>query len=251
MQLVEVMRLFDRHPDVPLILARTALIDIDVQNVQVYGLADRVRAAGLGDIYDYYTAEVAGIIPKIRRLKDACRRAGIDVIHLRCASYTGDGRDCCPLFQSVDIKATDLEADSEIVANVAPQEGEIVLSKVSAGAFNGSDIDIILRNLGKDTLICTGLVTAGCVDGTVRGAADRGYRVFLVKDACASWTSQQHAASIRILGQWFATLVDTEEVLRRIDMAIDPRQSSDRYGQQPRSGAASQLGERRDTPAGG
>jgi nicotinamidase-related amidase len=50
----------------------------------------------------------------------------------------------------------------------------------------------------------------------VRGAADRGYRVFLVGDAAASWTRAQHQAAVRILGRWSARVLDTAEALRRI-----------------------------------
>jgi len=192
---------------------RTALVDIDVQNAQVFGLADKVRAAGLHDVVDGYDAEVAKILPKIRVLKDTCRDLGIEVIHLRCASYTGDGRDCSRLFRSVDITASGGESDAEIVDAVAPRGDEIVLSKVSAGAFNGSDLDLVLRRLGIETLIVTGLVTAGCVEGTVRGASDRGYEVFVVGDACADWTTQHHDISLGILGRWFATVVNTETML--------------------------------------
>jgi nicotinamidase-related amidase len=209
-------QLFAALPEYHLLPQGTALLDIDVQNAQVYGLAKKVRAAGLEEIYTEYNQEVAKILPRIRALKDACRRAGMEVIHLRCASYTGDGRDGCPLFKSVNVTDGGDQTGAEIVVQVGPQRGEIVISKVSTAAFNGSDLDTVLRNLGIHTLIVTGLVTDGCVEGTVRGAADRGYRVFLIKDATASWTRAQHQATLGILGRWSAQLLDTEEALRQI-----------------------------------
>jgi nicotinamidase-related amidase len=209
-------RLFAPLPDHELLADRTALIDVDVQNAQVYGLAEKVRAAGLDDICAEYQQEVANILPRIRALKDACRQAGIEVIHLRCASYTGDGRDGCALFKAVDVTEQGDEIAAAIVDEVVPVGDEIVITKVSTAAFNGSDLDTVLRNRGIDTLIVTGLVTDGCVEGTVRGAADRGYRVFLVGDAAASWTRAQHQAAVRILGRWSARVLDTAEALRRI-----------------------------------
>ena len=117
----------------------------------------------------------------------------------------------------------------KILEAVAPAPGEVVLSKVSAGAFNGSELDSLLRRLRIDTLIVTGLVTGGCVEGTVRGAADRGYRVFLVEDACADWTVHQHAVSVSILGKWFATVIDSATAVAMIQGAagadIDPPRS--------------------------
>jgi biuret amidohydrolase len=207
-------------PEHNLIAGRTALIDVDVQNAQVYGLAEKVRATGLDAIYREYREEVAKILPRIRMLKDACRRAGIEVIHLRCASYTGDGRDGCVIFKSADVTEQGDEDAAEIVVEVAPERGEIVITKISTAAFNGSDLDTVLRNRDIDTLLVTGLVTDGCVEGTVRGAADRGYKVFLIEDASASWTRAQHQAAVRILGRWSARLLDTETALRRIAVSF-------------------------------
>ena len=208
---------------------RIALVNIDVQYAQVYGLAEKVRRAGLDDVVDEYDREVARILPRIRTIETHFRDAGLEVLHLRCASFTGDGRDCSRLFRSVDISATGSDRDSEILEAVAPAPGEVVLSKVSAGAFNGSELDSLLRRLRIDTLIVTGLVTGGCVEGTVRGAADRGYRVFLVEDACADWTVHQHAVSVSILGKWFATVIDPATAVAMIQGAagadIDPPRS--------------------------
>ncbi len=234
MEIAEIAGLLRPQPVHALVAGRVALVDIDVQNAQVFGLADKVRGAGLHAVVDGYDLAVAKILPKIRALKDRCRAAGIEVIHLRCASYTGDGNDCSRLFRSVDISASDGDEDAEIHAAVAPEGDEIVLSKVSAGAFNGSDLDFLLTRLGIDTLIVTGLVTAGCVEGTVRGSADRGYKVLLVEDACADWTAQHHDIAMRILGRWFATLIDTITALGLIDALAgkndgrprDPRQAS-------------------------
>ena len=131
-------QLFVPLPDHYLIAERTALIDVDVQNAQVYGLAEKVRAAGLDDIYAEYNQEVAEILPRIRALKDACRQVGIEVIHLRCSSFTGDGRDGCRLFKLVDATVGGDENGAEILAEVAAQRDEIVMTKVSTAAFNGS-----------------------------------------------------------------------------------------------------------------
>src|ERR1700722_5431364 len=201
-----------------LIAGRVAMLDVDVQNSQVFGLADKVRDAGLHQVADNYDIEVAKILPNIRTLMDKCRGAGIEVVHLRCASYTGDGKDCSRLFRSIDGPAGGAQSSADLHEAVASQGNEIVLSKVSSSAFNGSDLDFLLRRLGIDTLIVPGLVTAGCVEGTIRGAADRGYKVFVVEDACADWTLRHHAVSLHILGKWFATVVDTPMMLRLIDI---------------------------------
>lgn len=230
MNTADLGQLLDPLPDAPVVAERTALVDVDVQHFQVYGLAERVREAGLGEVYAYYNGQVSRILPKIRELKEECRRAGIEVIHVRCASYTGDGRDCSPLFRSVDVKASGTEQDAKVVDEVGPEGDEIVVSKVSAGAFSGSDLDGVLRSLGSETLIFTGLVTDGCVEGTLRAAADRGYEVFLVEDACAAWTQEQHEAAIRILGRWFAHVVDSAAMIRRIRAGSNPESGRQKAG---------------------
>jgi nicotinamidase-related amidase len=215
----EVDRLLDPLPDYDIVPGRTALIDIDMQYFQLYGLADGVKDAGLDDIYDYYNAQLDAIVPRVRTLKDACRNAGIEVLHVRCASLAGDGRDCSRLFKAVEVRAGPSDRDAQVVEEVGPMPNEIVVSKGSTGVFNGSDLDTVLRHLGVDTLIFTGLVTDGCVEGSVRGAADRGYRVFVVPEACAAWTQAQHDASIRTLGRWFARLSGFEEMLNKLRLA--------------------------------
>ncbi|MEO1227194.1 MAG: isochorismatase family cysteine hydrolase, partial [Pseudomonadota bacterium] len=75
---------------------------------------------------------------------------------------------------------------------VVPQGDELVVDKTSAGTFNSTPLDQILRNMGVDRLLVCGIVTEGCVELTARDAADRGYYVTLVEDACASSTRVAH-----------------------------------------------------------
>jgi ureidoacrylate peracid hydrolase len=75
---------------------------------------------------------------------------------------------------------------------VAPQGDELVIDKTSAGTFNSTSIDQILRNMRVDRLWVTGIVTEGCVELTARDAADRGFYVTLVEDGLASSTRVAH-----------------------------------------------------------
>lgn len=80
-----------------------------------------------------------------------------------------------------------------------PLPGEIVISKTSSSAFNSTAIDQMLPNLGIQYLIACGVVTNGCVDLTVRDAADRNYRVIVAHDACAAMSPQIHQAALLCL----------------------------------------------------
>ena len=82
--------------------------------------------------------------------------------------------------------------DDDFLEMVAPVGDELIIDKTSAGTFNSTPIDQILRNMGRDRLLVCGIVTEGCVELTARDAADRGYFVTLVRDGCASSTRLAH-----------------------------------------------------------
>ncbi len=96
-----------------------------------------------------------------------------------------------------------------------PTANEIVLPKTSSGVFNSTAIDYVLRNLGTRHLIVCGVVTDQCVDMAVRDAADRGYLVTLVEDACATHTLERHQACLEAI-KGYCWISDTETVLQRI-----------------------------------
>ncbi len=73
-----------------------------------------------------------------------------------------------------------------------PLENEIVLPKTASGVFNATAIDKILRNLGIENLVITGVVTDNYVENAVRDACDRGFAVILVEDGCAAVTEELH-----------------------------------------------------------
>ncbi|WP_426789074.1 isochorismatase family cysteine hydrolase, partial [Xanthomonas campestris] len=74
-----------------------------------------------------------------------------------------------------------------------------MLPKTSSGVFNSTNIDYVLRNLQTRHLIIAGIVTDQCVDMAVRDAADRGYLVTLVEDACATYTAERHHACLNAI----------------------------------------------------
>ena len=93
-----------------------------------------------------------------------------------------------------------MPSDDDFLEEVAPVGDEIVIDKTSAGTFNSTSIDQILRNMGIDRLWVTGIVTEGCVEMTARDAADRGFLVTLVSDGCASSTHVAHDDALQRMG---------------------------------------------------
>ena len=204
------------HPsprDLPYRRGETAILFVDMQNAWVIpgrdAHVDPVKARY------FYERVQQQVIPNQQRLLAAMRGAGQDVLHTIIESLTADGRD-----RSLDHKLSDMHLpkghpDAQVIDALAPAENEIVLPKTSSGVFNSTAIDYVLRNLNVRHLIVCGVVTDQCVDMAVRDAADRGYLVTLVEDACATHTAERHQACLEAI-KGYCWIADTDTVLARI-----------------------------------
>ena len=96
---------------------------------------------------------------------------------------------------------------------VTPQEGEPVVTKRGVSAFMGSDLELILKNKRIGTVILVGVATNFVVEGTAREASDRGYRVLVVGDCCASVSREAHDAALSVAMPFLATVTTLEETL--------------------------------------
>jgi nicotinamidase-related amidase len=81
---------------------------------------------------------------------------------------------------------------TQIHESVAPRPEEAVVTKLRVSAFAGSDLEVILRAKGIDTLILTGIATSGVVLSTLREAADKDYRLIVLSDACLDANPEVH-----------------------------------------------------------
>ncbi len=216
-------RLRHRHgvlPDPEFRVGDTALLVIDLQYGDAHpdhGLLRRMRDRGDEEIAAYYVDRLETlVIPNVRRLQDACRAAGIEVIHTRIESLTADGRDRSLEHKRLNIHHPPGSLDAQFREEVAPVGDEIVLTKTCGGVFNGTNIEYVLRNLGISELIVAGVITSGCVEVAVRDAADRGFSVTLAEDACASWSVEMEQAAIRAMSEIYAKVLSTDEIVRRL-----------------------------------
>lgn len=190
--------------DVPLDPASSALLVIDVQNFSTRregGEFAKLSDAEFDDRYGAFMDRIwSETIPNIRRLQDACRAAGVEVMFTTIESLTLDGRD-----RSLDYKITGFNVpkgswDGRVVEEIAPAGDEIVLPKSSSSVFVSTHIDYVLRNLGVRQLVLVGLVTDQCVESAIRDACDLGYLVTQVTDACMTYSEARQAASIAAIG---------------------------------------------------
>lgn len=110
-----------------------------------------------------------------RRLLDAFRAAGEPIVHMQHVWDEPDAAYMRPGTPGFEIHPT-----------VAPADGELVLQKTSPNSFLDTPLEAELRERGVDELVVCGMMTAMCVDATVRAAADLGFRTSVAHDACAT-----------------------------------------------------------------
>lgn len=87
---------------------------------------------------------------------------------------------------------------NEIIDELKPIEGEVVIDKRGHGAFYATDLEVVLRSLGIRYLIITGVTTDVCVHSTVREANDRGYEVLVLEDCVASYSPKFHKVGLEM-----------------------------------------------------
>jgi nicotinamidase-related amidase len=199
--------------DLPFVTDHTALLLVDMQRAWLEPQFDPHLNGP--DAEYFLTRTHMQVVPNQRRLLSAFRSARQNVLHTRIESLTADGRD-----RSLDHKLSDMHLpkgspQARIIDDLTPTENEVVLPKTSSGVFNSTNIDYVLRNLGTRHLIIAGIVTDQCVDMAVRDAADRGYLVTMVEDACATYTPERHQACLNAI-KGYCWITDTQTVLARL-----------------------------------
>ncbi|WP_415182337.1 isochorismatase family cysteine hydrolase [Phaeovulum sp.] len=193
---------------------RTSFLLVDMQRIWAEPMMDPTHPHPADSYFMKRVHEM--VIPNQVRILNAFRAAGENVLHTIIESLTADGRD-----RSLDHKLSDMHVpkgapEGAIIAPLTPTENEPVLPKTSSGLFNSTNADYVLRNLDTRFLIIAGIVTDQCVDMAVRDAADRGYLVTLVHDACATYTPERHEAALRAYGG-YCWITDTDTVVARIN----------------------------------
>ncbi len=192
---------------------RTAFLLVDMQRIWAEPMMDPTHPHPADSYFMKRVHET--VIPNQVRILNAFRKAGENVLHTIIESLTADGRD-----RSLDHKLSDMHVpkgapEGAIIAPLTPMENEVVLPKTSSGLFNSTNADYVLRNLNTRFLVVAGIVTDQCVDMAVRDAADRGYLVTLVEDACATYTPERHEAALRAYGG-YCWITDADTVVARL-----------------------------------
>lgn len=207
------MAIADSPYDFTLQPSNSALLVVDLQR----GFCERPLCESLGfsGSEEYWSRLDEIVLPNAARLVQAARAAGIEVIYTVIEALTRDGRD-----RSLDHKRSDFlipkgSEGGQVVPAIAPLGDEMVLPKTASGIFNSTNIEYLLRNLGVERLAIFGVYTNQCVESAVRDAADRGFLVTMVADACATKSAEQEAASLAVM-KGYARIAETAAVVEEM-----------------------------------
>nr|WP_172331189.1 cysteine hydrolase [Mangrovicoccus sp. HB161399] len=183
---------------------KTALVVIDMQR-------DFLEPGGFGETLGNDIAPCAAIVPTVAALIAAFRDAGLPVIHTR-ECHAPDLSDCPPAKRTRGRPSLRIgdegpmgriliagEPGADIVPELYPAEGEIVIDKPGKGAFYATSLPDDLARLGIDTLVFAGVTTEVCVQTTMREANDRGFLCLLAEDATASYFPEFKAAALAMI----------------------------------------------------
>jgi biuret amidohydrolase len=209
--------------------ARTCLVIVDVMYAtgsRDAGLGKRLAAQGKLEEAAYrYDRIEQYVIPNSRRLLDFCREHDVRRVFLTYGSEVSDYSDLPEHVRELCRETNNRagEREHEIVDELKPRPNERVFNKLGASAFTSTALDLVLRVYGVDTLLFTGVSTNMCVESTVRDAADRGYRCFVVEDATGGDAESTHDASLVVMQRLFAQLTTTEAVLAELEARLSAR----------------------------
>jgi nicotinamidase-related amidase len=145
-------------------------------------------------------ADKSALLARAVKLIDAARKAGMRVIYV-VVGFRAGYPEVSPRNKSFSaIRGTgrfvDGSAGAEVHPAVLPKPGDVVVTKHRVSAFTGTELEMVLRANGIETLVVTGIATSGVVLSTIRHAADADYRLLVVADCCADPDPEVHRVLI-------------------------------------------------------
>ena len=182
----------------------TALLVIDMQR-------DFVEPGGFGETLGNDVSLLRSVIPPLQKVLAASRAAGMVIVHTR-EGHRPDLTDCPPAKLNRGTPALRIgdtgpkgrilirgEYGHDIIDELAPCPGEVVIDKPGKGSFYATDLDDVLAAAGVTSLVVTGVTTEVCVHTTVREANDRGYECLVLSDCVGSYFPEFQQAGLAMI----------------------------------------------------
>ena len=195
--------------------AHSALVIVDMQR-------DFCQRGGAFDRLGVDISMYPPVIPRIAALLEGARAAGVLVIFIQMTVLPGRLSDS-PAQMRFNLRlhlqsnggeplryAADGSEGQEILPELAPRDGELVVKKYRSSAFWATNLNMLLRANGIESLVITGCTTEGCVESTARDALFNDYYVVIVEDCVASDDRAQHDASMLLMRHRFDIATSTD-----------------------------------------
>ena len=162
------------------------------------------------------------VIPKTVEMVQWARVNEIEVIFARIACLKEDGRDRSlsqkkPGFNYLLMPKNSEE--SQIVKELSPQRDEICVIKTTDSALTGTNLRLVLHNMGIKTVIVAGIFTDQCVSSTVRSLADESFDVLVVEDCCAAATDEIHHQELKIINMIYCHVLQGDDVKQLLELS--------------------------------
>jgi nicotinamidase-related amidase len=190
------LRVPDPDYDGPMNSPQTALLIMDVQP----GILERV--------------EDPQLTQRLTRAASKARAAGVRVIYVKIGFREGypEVSPNSPMFSRIAEMGGFIDGvSSEVHEAVAPQPGDVVVTKRRVSAFAGSDLDVVLRAANIRTLVLSGISTSGVVLSTLRQAADLDFSLLVLSDGCADGDAEVHRVLCEKVFPRQARVLSTDE----------------------------------------
>jgi ureidoacrylate peracid hydrolase len=194
----------------------TAILLVDVQN-------DFCAEGGAMHREGRDVSLVQAMVPRLSNFIDAARAAGVKCVWIRNVYNTGPNWYLSEVWLEqakrrrngayVQYPVCEAGAWNGDFYLVRPQPDEAIVTKHRYGAFESTDLDLVLRSMGIRTVIMTGIATNVCVETTARQAFLRDYYVVFTSDCTATFTQREHDATLHNIDQFFGQVVRAEEVM--------------------------------------
>jgi nicotinamidase-related amidase len=196
----------------------TALVVVDMQR-------DFCIPGGAFDKLGVDISMYPPMIPRLARLIDGARASGLPVIYIQMTVLPGR-RSESPAQIRFNLRlhlgaegvaeplsyTPDGSVGQEVIPALAPQDGDWIVKKYRSSAFWGTNLDMLLRSNGIQSIVVTGCTTEGCVESTARDGLFADYYVVIPEDCVASDDRAQHDASLLLMRHRF-DLASSEEIL--------------------------------------
>jgi nicotinamidase-related amidase len=197
--------------DIILNASETALLVIDIQNKYMQVADDPAESKRWTPFFERMNSIV---IPNTVSLIETCRKKNVEVMFARIACLKEDGRD-----RSLSQKKPGWNyllmpkntAESQLVPELVPKNDEIVFTKTTDSALTGTNLRLVLANMGIKNVIVAGIFTDQCVSSTVRSLADESFNVIVVEDCCAAGSHELHEKEIEIINMIYCHVASLSE----------------------------------------